>query len=418
MPNSHERPVHLLALVAAPAAKDPRWQALNRGLEALACTVLLHEPRHSLVRDPAQPAPEAQLLWPHADAELDAMLAALQPNLPAVLLAAALPAPLQKQAFDAGVQLCLPADVAPQQLLDQLRWATWQQARTRALQTQLDDRKWTERAKGLLMTAQDIDEAAAFRLLRDAAMLAHLRLGEVSRSVVEAAQLAEALNLAGQQRMLSQRLVKLLAQRAAAIEPRRAKQLQDESCARVETNLQRLQTLLPAEPGLAAVQQSWAALRALLGGKPSMEALHQADAAAEALLDCSERLSATLEAAGARKPLALVNLCGRQRMLTQRLAKQALLADMLPDYDAAASAAALGAFEAGLTQLDAAPLSTREIRAVLDEVRAEWLRLLRSLRDTHGREAAAGLARSSEQLLTLLDRLTAQYQQSLQVILG
>ena len=67
------------------------------------------------------------------------------------------------------------------------------------------DRKWTDKARGLLMAARSLDEPAAFRLLGDAAMFSQMNLGEV-----------------------------LLAQRAAAIEPRRAKARQDESCARVE----------------------------------------------------------------------------------------------------------------------------------------------------------------------------------------
>jgi hypothetical protein len=105
-------------------------------------------------------------------------------------------------------------------------------------------------------------------------------------------------------------------------------------------------------------------------------------------------------------------------MLSQRLAKDALLADLLPGFDAARIAQGLSGFEAGLAELEAAPLSSPEIRASLDAVRTEWLHLLRSLRDVQGQQAAAGLARSSELLLTHLDSLTARYQQSLQVVLG
>ena len=290
-----------------------------------------------------------------------------------------------------------------------------------ALNTQLADRKWTDKAKGLLMAARSLDEPAAFRLLRDAAMLSQMKLGEVSRSVVRAAALAEAVNLAGQQRMLSQRVVKLLAQRAAAIEPRRAKALQDESCARVEANLARLQQLADvhgAAATLALTQQAWVALQPLLTGKPSAAVLTQADAAAEGLLMLSEQLTGEIEAAGAGKPLRLVNLCGRQRMLSQRLAKDALLADLLPGIAPTRISEGLNAFEAGLIELESAPLSSAEIRSLLAEVRDEWGRLLRSLRDVQGAEAAAGLARSSELLLSQLDQLTGLYQQSLQLILG
>ena len=48
-------------------------------------------------------------------------------------------------------------------------------------------------------------------------MHANLRLGEVSRSVVEAAQWAQALKRAGQLRMLSQRNVRLAKQSLAGV---------------------------------------------------------------------------------------------------------------------------------------------------------------------------------------------------------
>jgi len=95
-----------------------------------------------------------------------------------------------------------------------------------------------------------------------------------------------------------------------------------------------------------------------------------------------------------------------------------LLADLLNGQDPTLLGAGLSEFEAGLLELEAAPLSNAEIRALLAEVREEWLRLLRSLRETQGPEAAAGLARSSELLLSQRDALTAQYQQSLQTLLA
>ena len=155
-------------------------------------------------------------------------------------------------------------------LQHQFAWAHWQAARLTALNTQMTDRKWTDKARCLLMAARSLDEPAAFRLLRDAAMFSQMNLGEVSRAVERAATLAEAVNLAGQQRMLSQRVVKLLAQRAAAIEPRRAKARQDKSCARVETNLAHLQQMADvhgAAATLALTQRAWLALQPLLSGK-------------------------------------------------------------------------------------------------------------------------------------------------------
>jgi hypothetical protein len=404
---SPDRPQRVLLLAPA-EVPAPAWD----------CTVLERTSRRSLVRDAQEQAAEALLLWLPDAGELDGWLDALGPStLPCVAIVAGASAAQMRRGFESGVHIWLDSAPSPAALLNHLRWAIWQAQRVVALQTQLDDRKWTEKAKGLLMAAQELDEDSAFRLLREAAMHAHLRLGEVSRSVVRAAQLAEAVNLAGQQRMLSQRLVKLMAQRAAGIEAARAKALQDESAARIAANLARLQGLVP-EFDLAALDTAWAMLNSLLGGKPTAAVLTRADQAARQLLQLSEQLTAAVEAAGATRPLRLINLCGRQRMLSQRLAKDALLADLLPSQDPALLGAGLAEFEAGLAELEAAPLSSTSIRELLDEVRAEWLRLVRSLRDAHGREAAAGLARSSEHLLSRLDMLTTQYQQSLQTILG
>ena len=432
----------------------------------------VHQPgRDSLVRAAQEQAVEAFVLLAEAD-QVDGWLDAIEaageafraspavdapgalPGLAVVPDAPALPLAVQQRALALGVQLILEAMLPAEALRRQLRWAVWQAGRFAAVRAQLDDRKWTERAKGLLMSARDLDEDSAFRLLRETAMHAHLRLGEVARSVVQSAQLAEAVNLAGQQRMLSQRLVKLMAQRAAGIEAKRAKTLQDESCARVASNLSRLPALLPAllppmspaptaamspstssAPGpsssaapesvssRAALQvdpviDAWRRLEPLLAGKPTAEALLAADAAAEDLRAHSDALASAIAACGGGKPLHVVNLCGRQRMLSQQLAKEALLADLLPSRNPAVLLDSLDRFAAGLAELESSPLSSDAIRALLAEVGAEWLRLMRSLRDAHGREAAAGLARSSEILLDRLDLLTAHYQQSLQIILG
>lgn len=53
----------------------------------------------------------------------------------------------------------------------------------------LAERKLVERAKGLLMKSRCLDEEAAYRLLRKFAMDRKLRLGEVARQLIDAADL-------------------------------------------------------------------------------------------------------------------------------------------------------------------------------------------------------------------------------------
>jgi len=311
---------------------------------------------------------------------------------------------------------------------DQARWQQASELRAELARArgQLDERKWVDRAKGVLMSARGIGEDEAFRLLRGAAMHANLRVGEVSRSVIEASQWADAINRAGQLRMLSQRLVKLAAQRLAGIEPRRARTRQEEAAQRVQDNLDHLSqsTLLgaasqPVIEALGAANAAWGELQRALALRQSAQALAESDRCAMTLLAAAEALTDALEQGGARRALRLVNLCGRQRMRVQRVAKDALLAALLGEpARREALAPVLDEFAAALQELERAPLTSAETREALGHARDEWLRLLRGADSADRAEGRALLAASSDALLDAFDRLTASYERSLQVIMS
>lgn len=335
----------------------------------------------------------------------------------------------------------LPAWLLAALALDATRWQAQQQQQQQLahLRTQMDERKWVDRAKGLLMTARGMGEDEAFRLLRSSAMHANLRMGEVSRSVVEAAQWAEAINRAGQLRMLSQRLVKLAAQRLAGVDARRARTLQHQATQRAQENLAHLASLaalplLSTAPAtlpqcLADTQHAWDALRTALEARQQTPALLLGcDALAATLLHHADALTDALEAHGQRRALHIVNLCGRQRMRAQRLAKTALLQDLagttspvpapISAHTAPDLVQQLDEFETALLELERAPLSSPDTRALLAQARDEWLRLLRGLRAGSSDEGRAALAGSADALLELFEQLTAAYEHSLQVIMA
>ena len=285
-----------------------------------------------------------------------------------------------------------------------------------ALRDQLEERKWIDRAKGLLMAARSIGEDEAFRLLRGAAMHANLKLGEVARSVMDAARWAEAVNRAGQLRMLSQRTVALAAQRVARVEGSAARATQARK--RAQANIDHLAALglegAPAQ-ALAAVSAAWAELKVILAVKPGAASLVQADHCAEQLLLAAENLTDALQAHGARSSLRIVNLCGRQRMRAQRLAKQAFLSlSTSASLPPASMQQTMDEFEQAMREIEAMPLSSPEIRAALEASREAWLVLLRSLRAAD----AAPLAHASEALLSSLDLLTESCERSLQLLLS
>lgn len=422
MSSPSDAPTPTQALLQA-GSLGPGWTVVDGGdCRELVHQVKAHAPNQVVLQGPASVVAQALSTW-HG----------LPPC--AVSWIASIPTPEElTQLLDLGLAGWWPdtglsaADLSTGLTLDGLRWQR-QAALAQALgqvQGQLADRKYVDRAKGVLAQARGLDEDEAFKLLRGAAMHAKLKIGEVSRSVIEAAAWAEALNRAGQLRMLSQRLVKLAAQRLAGVDAHRARKLQEDSEQRAQANLDFLAALpqlgtqgeaLPE--AVARTHAAWSVLQTTLAQRKSAAMLKQADDKANALLMQAEALVSELETAAGRRALTVVNLCGRQRMLAQRLAKDALLAEMLDDSTRRQGFAQLKSeFEAALLELEMAPLSSPEIRDALKAAREEWTRLLSGLRFLDKSESRLAISRASEVLLEVFEGLTALYERSLQVIMA
>jgi two-component system, response regulator PdtaR len=80
------------------------------------------------------------------------------------------------------------------------------------LSKRFEERKLLDRAKGVLMRSRGINEEESFELLRSLAMKTRQRIGVVAKSVIDMSFASEAVNRAGQLRMLSQRVVKFYTQ--------------------------------------------------------------------------------------------------------------------------------------------------------------------------------------------------------------
>jgi AmiR/NasT family two-component response regulator len=417
-------------LIAAETAGER--EALSRDLDATGMKVSGMCTCSMLVREIPQLEPDGVVLHTmQPSAELFDALAEWLPKgpCPFVVFTDRSDAEQTARAVELGVHAWVIGGYTPQRLLAvlQLARARWNRdARLRRqlddARLQLDERKWVERAKGVLMAAREIDEDEAYRLLRNTAMQRQSRLSDVSRTVIDASNWAEAVNRAGQLRMLSQRLVRVFAQRMAKVGVRRAAELQEESLRRARENIARLEVLIPPSlhhPALTAVSEAWAALQAVIEGRLSAGAVAQANACAEVLLEAAERLTQTLEVASGRRALHVVNLSGRQRMLAQRVAKEAMLslATGQPPSSEPMSAA-IGEFEAALSELERAPLSSDPIRASLSAARDEWIRMMRSLAAFEQNADRSACAAGSDVLVQIFERLTDTYQRSLAALIG
>jgi hypothetical protein len=278
------------------------------------------------------------------------------------------------------------------------------------------------------MRARQLTEDDAFRMLRTASMHSKRRVGEVAQQVIATAHYADALNRAGRLRMLSQRLVKCCALRLVEAPPTQTEARLAESIEAIDANIGALgKSLSKATFGdlLEAVETAWPPLRALVvaaaplsGGRAAAGPLVQIDRLAEELLTQADQLTRQLETADLVTTLHVINVCGRQRMWSQRFAKEALLGRLLGARPDSALAHAQAASEEALAYLRDVPLSTREIRAALDGAVQEWAVLVQASRQVASADGPLMLSESSEALLALFDHLTDQYEGSMQVLMG
>jgi two-component system, response regulator / RNA-binding antiterminator len=124
-----------------------------------------------------------------------AVVSASSPRPVVVFAEDAAQAPMQL-ALQAGVSAYVIAGLQPQRLLPVLQVAIARFEQDRALrgqlesaQAQLSERKWVERAKGILMEQIGLSEEQAYAHLRKLAMDRGQRLAQVAERVVEARDL-------------------------------------------------------------------------------------------------------------------------------------------------------------------------------------------------------------------------------------
>ena len=405
---------------------DPGAPALAADFRAAGFDVLGPADCAQLVRETLRAAPDVLVCWaPRPAPELLQSVTTLQAQQAVPVLVFTQDAAVEslRDALEAGVHAWVVQGYAPQRLrplvhLAQARAAHEEQLRAQLADAheKLEERKWVDKAKGILMQARHLSEAEAFQLLRTQSMQGNQRVGQLSRQVIDAARIAEAINRAGQQRMLSQRLVKLYALACSRTEAAAVAVLMRESVARVEDNLASLESSLSgATYGdlIAAARAGWQALRPLLQAEPRAAELARLDTLAEAVLAQADALVLALESSGLAARVGVINTAGRQRMLSQRMAKQALL-----QAGEGALADTAAAFEEGLAQLRKAPLSTPEIREILDRGDGAWNQLRAATPRVGQAAGRVQLAAASEELLETFDGLTGAYQHSIQVLIG
>ena len=240
---------------------------------------------------------------------------------------------------------------------------------------------------------------------------------EVPTAAATKMDTASAVNMAGRQRMLSQRMVKAYLMLGQGIAADDARTILQGSINQFESQLAAQKAFQPTPMVRSAVvnlEGAWAKCKALLMAPPSK-------AGAVALYDANEALqqaahSATLayEAVTASPLDHLVSIAGRQRMLSQRMAKFYFyrtwgLYDVPSEMELHLSRAH---FTAVLIQIESSPLASAQIKAGVARIRREWepyqQLLFASREPAKMRRDASQIAALSERVLAVTEELVAQ----------
>lgn len=235
----------------------------------------------------------------------------------------------------------------------------------------------------------------------------------LSAQLAQAAD-ATALGLAGQQRMLSQRLVKSWCQIGLNVEPERSKAQLDEALRTFDSNMNALDTALAgtqARTALAGLRAAWTPLHAALRGVVRQEDAAQLDARAEDVLMAAERLAGVLEEQAATPVSRALNLAGRQRMLSQRLVKLYMLRQWKVDSAAQRNEIerVQSEFVGALARLQQGADSAL-LKAELANLALQW-EWLNAVLATEGAEPfRLIMAEGGEAVLQLADQVTRLYQ--------
>ncbi len=235
----------------------------------------------------------------------------------------------------------------------------------------------------------------------------------------QVADLNDAINKAGRQRMLSQRMGKAWLALAHKADTPAARTVLEQSMALFERQLAELKAYAPSAPireTYTQLEGAWAGHKAILvGTSPSRDAtpaLLQADAKVLAL---AQQGTVQYEAASGKPVGHLVNVAGRQRMLSQRMAKFCLSAMLSVEATTAATeiTKARGEFLSATELLRNAPQANARIRQELLLADGQWVffdaALQRLGKENNTFRQVSEVFVSSENLLASMDRITGMY---------
>lgn len=233
---------------------------------------------------------------------------------------------------------------------------------------------------------------------------------------------AEAVNMSGLQRMLSQRIAKSYLMIGQKVSVKEAQQQREMSVALFDKNLITLKEYAPTpeiNQGLTQVESVWLGYKKRVLSTPQREDALTVIRQSDEVLKLSEAVVKMIQTHSKVSAARLVNMSGRQRMLSQRIGKLYLSKSWGLTYDGLEQdlTTAINDYENALQELSNSNLNTPQITEGLSSVKRIWSFSKAGFAlSGENLYVPTTICNTTENLLKQMQTITKQYEVQMQLV--